>query len=310
MATTIPALRVAQASLGIGVFSVVFGLVALGVKLGNLSAFNLIIGGAAIILAYLSASESARLHLPEKPHVVRNAALAIIAATLGIVLALFGCSQPTYTYPYPSAPKLKNIGLAMHTYHDKHGHLPPVAIYDKAGKPLLSWQVLLLPYLEEEELFKRFHLDESWDSPHNIQLLKEMPRIYARPPFDPGNDDYGTIYQVFVGPGSVFEDQKERTLDEIRKADGLGSTVLVIEAAAPVPWTKPQDIEYAPDKPLPALGRGTGKRKKSGGFEGMSQMVSTLFADGRVRNLPREPLDEKQLRAMITWNGGETVELP
>ncbi len=62
---------------------------------------------------------------------------------------------------------LQQIGLAMHNYHDRHKTFPPAYTVDKAGKPLLSWRVLILPYLDQEALYKEFHLDDPWDSVHN-----------------------------------------------------------------------------------------------------------------------------------------------
>ena len=81
----------------------------------------------------------------------------------------------------------KQIALAMHNYHAANDHLPPAAIKDKAGKPLLSWRVAILPYLEQAALYNKFHLDEPWDSPHNKALIASMPAVYACPePADRG----------------------------------------------------------------------------------------------------------------------------
>ncbi len=78
-----------------------------------------------------------------------------------------------------SQNNLKQIGLAMHNYHATNNMLPPHATYDKNGKPLLSWRVFILPYIEQQDLYKQFHLDEPWDSEHNKKLLAKMPVIYA-----------------------------------------------------------------------------------------------------------------------------------
>ena len=91
----------------------------------------------------------------------------------------------------------------MHNYHDHEKALPPAAVLGKDGRPLLSWRVLLLPYVEGQELYREFHLDEPWDSPHNIQLLERMPSAYEPfkdSPFPRGH----TFYRVIVGPGSPF----------------------------------------------------------------------------------------------------------
>jgi hypothetical protein len=71
--------------------------------------------------------------------------------------------------------RLRNIGRAIEAYRAEHGHYPQAAIYDKAGKPLLSWRVAILPYQDEEALYKEFRLDEPWDSPHNKSLIARMP---------------------------------------------------------------------------------------------------------------------------------------
>ena len=64
----------------------------------------------------------------------------------------------------------------MHNYREAHGRFPAPAIQGKDGKPLLSWRVAILPYLEEDGLYQSFKLDEPWDSPHNKPLLERMPR--------------------------------------------------------------------------------------------------------------------------------------
>ncbi len=81
-----------------------------------------------------------------------------------------------------SMNNLKQIALAMLNYVEAKGAFPPAYIADKTtGKPLLSWRVAILPYLEREDLFKEFHLDEPWDSQHNKALIPRMPRVYRSP---------------------------------------------------------------------------------------------------------------------------------
>ena len=188
---------------------------------------------------------------------------------------------------------LRMIGRAMLNYLDTYGRFPPSAIQSKDGKPLLSWRVAILPFVEQDQLYRQFKLTEPWDSPHNKQLLARMPKIYAsmeRDSKEPGT----TFYQVFTGEGTVFSGPKSLGLTRI--TDGPANTLLVVEAAEAVPWTKPQDLPYAPDKPLPQLGG-----PSSDGFH-------ALFCDGTVRLL-RKGIDEKVLRALITANGGEAVDL-
>ena len=199
-----------------------------------------------------------------------------------------------------SKNNLRQIALAMHCYHDKYKGLPRAALTNiqaKDGKPLLSWRVALLPWLEQNDLYKAFKLDEPWDSPHNKKLISKMPPIFAAPGIKTKEAGL-THYQVFVGRGTAFEPIKDRP-HGVRFAeitDGLSFTLLVVEAAEPVFWTKPDDLPIDPKKPLPKLGM-------------YAEGIHAAFCDGAVGMLPTDIAD-KTLRALITRNGGETVMPP
>jgi Protein of unknown function (DUF1559) len=189
-------------------------------------------------------------------------------------------------HPDPRARTINNLkfmGLAMHNFAAMNGCRFPAAAMRRGDKAILSWRVAILPFLEQFALYERFHLDEAWDSPHNASLLKEMPRVYA--PVTPRETTaYTTYYQWVVGPGSLFDG------DEGTRADVnifARPTLMIVEAAEPVPWTKPEDLPYEDGKPLLRLG---------GPFEDGSYVT---FADGSVRFLSREHSTET-LRALIT----------
>jgi prepilin-type processing-associated H-X9-DG protein len=224
-------------------------------------------------------------------------------AFLGIVLGTIGSVVPLALVPllpsegneaarrYQCVNNLKTIGLAMHNYHAAEGRLPPIAITNPDGKPLLSWRVAILPYLEEKELYDQFHLDEPYDSPHNAALLSRRPQVYDCPTFK-AEDRTTTTYQVLIGPGTAFENPKGTTFAEI--TDGAQNTLLVVESKVPVPWTKPEDLPYNPLGSLLSIGS-----KHPGGF-------NTLLADGSVRFL-KLTVPEHVLRALITRDGGEPI---
>lgn len=141
----------------------------------------------------------------------------------------------------------------MHSYQDVHGRLPPAVVYGADEKPLLSWRVLLLPFIEQGPLYAEFKLDEPWDSANNIRLLERMPAIFR--PFDgsrPPQPD-STFYQVFVGPGTAFEGREGLRFKE-DFSNGLSETFLIVEASGAVPWSKPEDLSYSDDIPVPKLG--------------------------------------------------------
>lgn len=146
---------------------------------------------------------------------------------------------------------LKELACAMHDYHQQHGRFPPAALCSDDGTPLLSWRVLLLPYLEQNHLFHKFKLNEPWDSPNNIALLRAMPQVYAPLPGDPPLPPYTTALQVFVGKGTAFEGPTGLRLGDFPRPS---YTILIAEAKNPVPWTKPADLVYDGRRAIPPLG--------------------------------------------------------
>jgi hypothetical protein len=193
-----------------------------------------------------------------------------------------------------SQNNLKQIALAMFNYESAHGQFPPAAICDKNGKPLLSWRVAMLPYIEQQNLYDQFKLDEPWDSEHNKKLLKYKVKVYMSPA-DPNVEAGLCHYRAFYGKDAILELNQGRKLANV--TDGLSNTILVVEADEGVPWTKPDDFEYDPKKPLPKLGG-----LVPNGFH-------AAFGDGSVRFI-KSSIAEKTLRALITANGGEIAEAP
>jgi hypothetical protein len=196
-----------------------------------------------------------------------------------------------------------NVEFALEAYADKHGsRFPPAASRGPDGRPLLSWRVLVLPYLDDEakQLYQEFRLDEPWDSEHNLRLLPRMPRQY-RPVLPVGASDppFTTRCQVLVGRGTAFEGPEGlgRRSDF---PDGVSNTLLFVEGRTPVPWTKPEDIPYDPAGPLPPLGPeiprslcdrvfGPGRPVSVMGMKGAGSGGMTLFGpewtEGEVRKL-------------------------
>lgn len=190
-----------------------------------------------------------------------------------------------------SSNNLKQIGIALHNYHDVNGVLPAAAIVDKKGKPLLSWRVAILPYIEQDNLYRQFKLDEPWDSPHNIKLSKTVVKVYQLPY---GEQKPGiTHYRAFVGNGAAFDPIQGLKLADF--LDGTSNTMLAFEAAEGVPWTKPDDIEFDPKKPM---------LKHLRFADNKPCMI--LFTDGSVRAVSTKLKDEV-LKLIIQRDDGMAV---
>ncbi len=190
-----------------------------------------------------------------------------------------------------SREDLKKLARALDEYHQKHGRFPAAARYDRQGQPLLSWRVELLSFLGENELYRRFKLDEPWDSAHNKKLLKKMPKVFQ----GWSRESWKTPFQVFAGPGTAFEGKQGLRRADIK--DDPAQTILVVKTAEEfaVAWTKPADLPYAADQPLPQF-----QSTYDAGF-------LAVFADASVRAIDRD-IDAKTLRALITRNGGERLQ--
>jgi len=186
----------------------------------------------------------------------------------------------------------KQIGLAVLNFVSANDKFPPAAKCDPSGKPLLSWRVMILPFLEQQGLFNQFHLDEPWDSPNNKPLVDRMPDVF-KCPSDVQPSQGLTTYQVIVDPRSLFTGKPTGVgIGDV--TDGTSLTLTVVEAATPVPWTKPEDLSL--DSKAPLFGMGS---KHPGG-------LNALFADGSVHFI-KTSINPGLLRALVTRDGGETI---
>jgi hypothetical protein len=195
-----------------------------------------------------------------------------------------------------SLDNLENLAGALWDYQRQHQHFPPAAFSEPAGKPLLSWRVALLPYLnnpEAAELYREFKLHESWDGPHNQRLLPRMPKVFALP--GRAAPAGRTYYRVVTGPHTAFEDPRGQRVEDF--TDALEDTLFIVEATAAVPWTQPDELSWTPNGPLPRFGT-----HYNGGFH-------AAFGDGSAGFVPPW-IDSRTLRGMITRNGGEHVQRP
>lgn len=219
-------------------------------------------------------------------------------ATIGVLIALL---LPAVQAAREAARRvsstnnLKQIGLALLNYEQANNTFPPAYSVDKNGKPLLSWRVLILPYLDHQGLYKQFHLDESWDSDHNKTLINKMPDIFR----SPNSKLVGQGKANYLTPRnakSIFPGKEAIRLAKI--CDGTSNTILTLEVPddSAVIWTKPDDFQYDESNPLKGL---TGMR--SGGFH-------AGFADGSVRFIS-STIDLTILKALFTRAGGEAVSL-
>lgn len=193
---------------------------------------------------------------------------------------------------------LKQIALAMHNYHDANGCFPPAYLADEDGKPMHSWRVLLLPYLEQQALYDQYNFDEPWDSPANQWIANTVVPVYCCPSIP--NPTSQTCYAMIVGPGTISDGTSCTSMRDI--TDGTSNTLMIVEAtSAGIGWTEPRDLDatsitFQVNEPM----GGEIESSHPGG-------VNCAICDGSVQFLS-DFTDPEELRAASTIAGGEAVD--
>ena len=195
---------------------------------------------------------------------------------------------------------LKQIGFALHSYHDTYRVFPPLYSVDKTGKPLHSWRVLILPFVEQKALYEQIRLDEPWNSKHNSQFHSRVLNLYQCPENKDIKGTTNCIYSVIKDDEHCFpESGKSIHLGNI--SDGSSNTVAVVEVKKPFCWMDP-----TADLTLAEFSKGINKGRAGSYHTGG---CNVLVFDGSAHFLP-DSTDTKTLRALATKNGGESVSLP
>ena len=220
--------------------------------------------------------------------------LLVVIAIVGFLILLL---MPAVRTPRHAARRsqcrnnLKQIGLALHSYHDSFGAFPPAYTVDASGRKLHSWRTLILPYVDQAPLYSKIDLAKPWDDPVNVELTRTPLSAYCCPSL--GNDSTQTTYLAVVSAESILRPEQSLTIKDV--TDGLSNTLVVIEveSAGAVPWASPEDhgAEYLL----------TATEKTVTSHEGGSH---GLVADGSVRFLDKKlPADVR--RGLITAAAGD-----
>lgn len=225
---------------------------------------------------------------------------ALIVGSIGVIITilLLPAVQVAHDCPRWGACQnnMRNIALALQQYEFRNGTFPPAYIADANGKPMHSWRVLLLPYLEHQALHKLYRFDEPWDGPNNSQLHGERVRLYECPS-DSHATQTETSYVAVTGPQTIWPGATATKTSDIK--DGPPNTILLVEAHnTGIHWMEPRDLDFATLSTL-----------TSTHHHGRHNFTNVVFADGHHQALP-ETTPAKSLRAALTISGQEKDKLP
>ena len=190
--------------------------------------------------------------------------------------------------------QLKQIGLALHNYHDVYSCLPPAFFSNERGQAIHSWRIMILPYWDRADLYSEYDFNETWNHPTNAGVAAHRTDAFFYGCYSSELRSSGmTNYLAVIGEGTAWPGRASLTFDDF--TDDLATTVLVLEVQDhDILWLEPKDITL---EHLLAQGLDSNH----------SNHVNAVFADGSVGRI-RKDIDANTLRALLTISGGETVD--
>lgn len=219
--------------------------------------------------------------------------IAIVAIVVAVYLAVFRTRVRENDYRPQCKNNLKQIGLALHNYHEEHGSFPPAYTTDVDGTPLHSWRTLILPYLDQKPLYETIDLSKPWNDPANAKAYASHMSWHACPETEV--PDSHTTYMALVGPGCAFQSGPPRKFRDIQDATSKTIQVVEVAAADSVHWMDPRDSANR----FFLNPNATTVLSHTGGFY-------VLLCDGTIRFLPKT-LPKETRKALSTIAGREEV---
>lgn len=223
--------------------------------------------------------------------------LAVVVFGFGVLLLLWAASPDQNVLRMARCyDNVHNITLACSRYSTLFGHLPPAYTVDRDGRHMHSWRVLILPFLQEKELYDRFKLEEPWNSPHNLAVSESIPEVYHCLSDDANLLD--TSYVMVLGHDALSDGPTARRPEEIKDSP----TIIVVEVTnSGIHWSEPRDlnadeIDFRVNSPnAPGIGS---RHRPRGAYVG--------YCNGHFDFLP-DSVDPRAVRALTTIAGQERL---
>ena len=264
------------------------------------------LGAASISLAIAGATLSAIKLYHERKWGPLVAITLVYSLSLAWLLAPNMGHAPESYYRTHCKNNLRQIGLALQTYHDAGNSLP----VHTHGVPPVSWRVAILPYIEQSSLHSSYDRGVVWDQTPNDLIARTEVAAYHCPSHAWPQDAQGrwfTAYSMPTGPQTVGASPKGTSLDDISRHDGVTQTLLVVEACgAQIVWTEPRDVDVSV-QPTGINLKGNAPGHSAGWLSSYhAGGTQALLADGSVRFLSAQT-DPAVLKKLATVDGGEEV---
>jgi hypothetical protein len=195
-----------------------------------------------------------------------------------------------------SMNNLRQIGLAMHNYHDAFRQWPPGGIVAEDGTPHQSWQYSLLPYVGQAGMFSQINADLPWTDPNNELFFRTPIPTYLNPSETETITPDGLAVSHYAANLKVMKPNGNLTIRQV--TDGTSNTMVAGEVTGGLKaWGDPSNVRD------PAAGIGTGANQ-FGRLGGQGAVI--LLMDGSVRFVDAS-IAPATLQALSTPDGGEAV---
>jgi prepilin-type processing-associated H-X9-DG protein len=240
----------------------------------------------------------------EKPFQFSIRAMLILMAVIGVVGGSFvsavrkardaACTSECHGQLYFLAYALRN-------YHDTYETFPPAAVMGPDGRPWHSWRTLLLPFIEQRELYADYSFDEPWNGPSNRALSPTALRAFHCDA-DTGPTT-NTSYVAITGPGTMWPDGQTLSLSEI--PNGGKDTIMLVEInGSGIHWMEPRDLRI--DKMTLEINGAPGNSISSKHLNG----AVVAYADGHIELLGPETTAASIRRGLLMVDEHESVPGP
>jgi hypothetical protein len=272
---------------------VFYAMAILGASLATCGVGGIVLAAAIVVMWFAAFWRDGRPSAANKtrpaPRPFTLIELLVVIALISVVVALLlpavrtarGAARRSVC-----AGHLKQIAVALHYYHDEYGSFPPAYLADERGKPMHSWRVLILPYLESGPLYRKYRFDEPWDGPNNRLLWKAIPEVYRCPNHAAHPGETSTSYFAVVGDRTAWPGAKSRTLGELTHRS---SPILVVEGPPQqIAWSEPRDLSLKEAVELlhDPLEMGGNHNNDDGFFFTRIDGRNCVLADAALRWLP------------------------
>jgi prepilin-type processing-associated H-X9-DG protein len=233
--------------------------------------------------------------------------------TAFIILILIVLLLPALQSARPAALRnqctnqMKQIALGFLNYESANGRLPPAYVVDANGKRIHSWRVLILPFMDDAALYKKYNFNEPWDGPNNSKLATQIPQVYRCPAnVDNAAGNVETHYFAVVAPETGWG----KNINQF--TDGLSKTIMVIEATGlGINWMEPRDVTLDEAIELLTTKKRSGHSHVDDGFFTTTYYETSyrnvVFCDGHVQWMGQLK-DAAIARSLFTIAGGEHLD--